>query len=141
MGRILAIDFGTKRIGLAVTDSNQIIATALTTIPSAEIFDYLKIYFSKESVTRIIIGEPKHLDGSISGPIEALSNFKKALSRLFPLIPVESIDERFTSKIAFESMILSGAKKKDRENKSNIDKISAVIILQDYLSQLSYRKS
>ena len=141
MGRILAIDFGTKRIGLAVTDPNQIIATALDTIPSAEIFDYLKNYFSKEPVSKIIIGEPKHLDGSISGPIEALSNFKKALSRLFPLIPVESIDERFTSKIAFESMILSGAKKKDRENKSNIDKISAVIILQDYLSQLSYRKS
>jgi len=107
LGRILAIDFGTKRIGLAVTDPNQIIATALDTIPSAEILDYLKNYFSKESVSKIIIGEPKHLDGSISGPIEALCNFKKALSRLFPSIPVESIDERFTSKIAFESMILS----------------------------------
>lgn len=141
MGRILAIDFGAKRIGIAVTDSNQIIATALDTVPSAEILNYLKNYFSKEKVSKIIVGEPKHLDGSESGPVEALKNFKKALTRFFPHIPIESIDERFTSKIAFESMILSGAKKKDRENKSNIDKISAVIILQDYLSQLSYRKS
>jgi len=141
LGRILAIDFGTKRIGLAVTDPNQIIATALTTIPSAKIFDYLNSYLSKESVSQFVVGNPKHLDGSESGPIEALNNFKRALNRMYPSIPLESIDERFTSKIAFESMILSGAKKKERENKSNIDKISAVIILQDYLSQLSYRKS
>lgn len=141
MGRILAIDFGTKRIGLAVTDSNRIIATALDTVPSAKIYEYLTTYFAKEVVTQIVIGQPKHLDGTESGPVEALNNFKKALHRLYPSIAVEGIDERFTSKIAFESMFLSGAKKKDRENKSNIDKISAVIILQDYLSQLSYRKS
>jgi putative Holliday junction resolvase len=139
--RILAIDFGTKRIGLAVTDTNRIIATALDTVPSAQIFDYLTNYLKKENVSQIVIGLPKHLNGSESGPIEALNNFKKAISKLFPNIAIESIDERFTSKIAVDSMLLSGAKKKDRENKSNIDKISAVIILQDYLSQLSYRKS
>lgn len=141
MERILAIDFGTKRIGLAVTDTNRIIATALDTVPSAQIFDYLTNYLKKENVSQIVIGLPKHLNGSESGPIEALNNFKKAISKLFPNIAIESIDERFTSKIAVDSMLLSGAKKKDRENKSNIDKISAVIILQDYLSQLSYRKS
>jgi putative Holliday junction resolvase len=141
LGRILAIDFGTKRIGLAVTDTNQIIATALETIASASIFEYLKSYVGKESVSKIIVGEPKHLDGSLSGPVEALSNFKKALQRLFPNIPIESIDERFTSKIAMNTLIQAGAKKKDRQNKGNVDKISAVIILQDYLLQLSYRKS
>lgn len=141
MARIIAIDFGTKRIGLAVTDPNQIIATALDTVASSTIIEYLKNYIEKEIVELIIIGEPKHLNGNESGPVEALANFTKALTTLFPKIPIKKVDERFTSKIAFQSMVQSGMNKKKRMEKGNIDKISAVIILQDYLSQLSYRKS
>lgn len=137
-GRILAIDYGTKRVGLAVTDSLQLIATHLKTVHSEELLPFLKEYVSKENVVELVIGQPKHLDGSLSGPLEALQNVKKALSRTFPGIPLKEVDERFTSKIASASMFESGIKKSKRKNKEEVDLISAVIILQSYLEQKNF---
>lgn len=137
-GRILAIDYGTKRVGLAVTDSLQIIATHLKTIHSEELIPFLKEYVLKENVVELVIGQPKHLDGSLSGPLESLQNFKKALNRTFPSIPLHEVDERFTSKMASASMLESGLKKSKRKNKEEVDLISAVIILQSYLDQKNF---
>ena len=133
MPRILAIDFGTKRIGIAVTDPLQLIANPLQTIPSKDIFQFLKEYIQQEPVETIVIGEPKSMDGNPSGPVEALRNFLVALKRSFPTIKIEQVDERFTSKLALSAMISAGATKKQRANKENIDKLSAAIILQTYM--------
>ena len=137
MSRILAIDYGTKRVGLAVTDENRIIASALDTVHSKDIIDYLKQYFSKNKVEIIVLGEPKRLDNSPSQSAEAINNFERHLSRVFPDQKIERMDERFTSKIAFQTMIDSGLKKKQRQNKEIIDQVSATIILQDYLERIS----
>lgn len=133
MGRILAIDYGTKRVGIAVTDPLQIIATGLTTVHSKDIMEYLKSYTRKEKVECFVIGEPKNLDNSPSESAKAINDFVHQLKKLFENIPIKRMDERFTSKMAFQSMIDSGMKKKDRKNKELIDEISATIILQSYL--------
>lgn len=135
MGRILAIDYGGKRTGLAVTDPLQIIATALETVPSSELITYLKKYVSSEQVEAFVIGDPKNLDGSDTNASSLVKNFLVKLKAEFPQIPVHLIDERFTSKMAVQSMIASGTSKKDRRVKGNIDKISATIILQDFMSR------
>jgi len=133
--RIIAIDFGNKRCGIAVTDPLQLIATALITLEPKEVIPYLKKYLEKENVETIVVGEPKHLDNSLSGPIEAIENFVRSLQNAFSSIVVKRIDERFTSKIAARSMIEGGLKKSKRKDKGMLDQVSAVLILQDYLLQ------
>ena len=129
----MAIDYGTKRIGLAVTDPNRIIATALDTVHSSKIMEYLKKYLEKEKVAFFVVGEPRQMDNSPSSITPQIQDFIKKLNMAFPEIPVKRIDERFTSKIATQSMLLNGLKKSDRRNKALIDQISAVIMLQSYM--------
>lgn len=133
MARILALDFGTKRTGIAVTDELQIIASGLTTVKTPELLDFLKDYFAKEKVETMVVGEPTQKDGSPSQSEEAIQEFLKEFKEKFPQMPVERADERYTSKMAMESMINSGIKKKKRRSKELIDEISATIILQNYL--------
>ena len=135
MPRILAIDYGQKRTGIAVTDEHQIIASGLTTIPSATAINFLKDYFSKEKVEKVLIGEPKQMNGEPSESTAIIEAFVKKFTSFFPEMPIIRVDERFTSKMAFQSMIDSGLKKKQRQNKALIDEISATIMLQDYLSR------
>ena len=133
MARILSIDYGQKRTGIAVTDDFQIIASGLTTIPSTDIIAYLKTYFSKENVETVIIGEPKQMNGLPSESTEIIEKFITQFHTEFPNMKMERVDERFTSKMAFQTMIDSGLKKKQRQNKGLIDEIAATILLQDYL--------
>lgn len=133
MPRILAIDYGQKRTGIAITDELQIIASGLTSIPSATTIDFLKDYFSKEKVSKVLIGEPKQMNGDPSQSTEIIEAFVKKFKSFFPDMPVVRVDERFTSKMAFQTMIDSGLKKKQRQNKDLIDEISATIMLQDFL--------
>lgn len=135
MGRILAIDYGTKRIGLAVTDPDQIIATPLDTIENQKIFEFLKQYFSKESVELIILGFPERSDGSRSEIQGKIIKFAENLKKQFNK-EVTLFDERYTSKLAFQAMIDSGLKRKQRRNKALVDRTSATILLQDYLKTL-----
>ena len=134
MARILSIDYGQKRTGIAVTDDFQIIASGLTTIPSTDIIPFLKTYFSKENVETVIIGEPKQMNGLPSESTEIIENFITQFHTEFPNMKMELVDERFTSKMAFQTMIDSGLKKKQRQNKGLIDEIAATILLQDYLN-------
>lgn len=136
MSRILAIDYGTKRVGIAVTDENRIIASGLTTVHSNDVIEFLKNYIIKNPVEIIVLGDPKNLDNTPSQSAEGINNFARHLQKVFPSIKLERLDERFTSKIAFRAMIDSGLKKKQRQNKGLIDQISATIILQDYLGQM-----
>jgi len=136
MGRIVAIDYGTKRVGLAVTDELKIIASGLTTVHANEVIAYLQDYVSKNDVEIFVVGEPKNLDNSPSQVAESVNNFVKHLQRTFKNIPVKRMDERFTSKMAFQTMIDSGLKKKARRNKALVDEISAVIILQSYMESI-----
>jgi putative Holliday junction resolvase len=133
MPRILAIDYGQKRTGIAVTDEMQIIASGLTTIPSATTIDFLKDYFSREKVEKVLIGEPKQMNGEPSQSAEIIEAFVRKLNSFFPNMPVVRVDERFTSKMAFQTMIDSGLNKNQRKNKALLDEISATIMLQDYL--------
>jgi putative Holliday junction resolvase len=133
MSRILSIDYGRKRTGLAVTDPLKIIATGLTTVESKQLISFLKNYFSKEEVELIIIGEPKNLDDSDTHATQLVRNTVKELQKNFPLIPVKTVDERFTSKMASRAMIEMGLKKKQRRNKALVDEIAATIMLQEYL--------
>lgn len=133
MARILAIDYGQKRTGIAVTDELQIIASGLTTVDTKELFSFLKDYISTEQVELFLVGEPKQKDGTVSQSEELIKPFLKQLESRFPIIPIKRIDERFTSKIAFQTMLDSGLKKKQRQNKALVDEISATIILQSYL--------
>ncbi|TPN84786.1 Holliday junction resolvase RuvX [Aquimarina algicola] len=133
MARILAIDYGGKRCGIAVTDESQIIASGLTTIDTQKLLEWLKAYVSEEEVELFIIGEPKRLHGESSESEKLIQLFLEKLGKTIPDIPVKRIDERFTSKIAFNTMIASGISKKKRQNKALVDQISATIILQDYL--------
>jgi putative Holliday junction resolvase len=135
MPRILSIDYGIKRTGLAVTDELQIIASGLTTIPSGELMVFLKDYFSKENVAKVLIGEPKQMNGQPSQSAPIIEKFVDDFKAIFPEIKVERVDERFTSKMAFQTMIDSGLKKKQRQNKALVDEIAATIMLQDYLSR------
>ena len=133
MKRIIANDYGRKRVGLAITDTLQIIATALDTVHASEVLDYLANYVAKEPVELFVIGLPKNLNNDPAEAAQYVEPFIKQLKKKFPDIPVETIDERFTSKIAFQAMIDGGVKKMDRRNKETVDKVSAVIILQSYL--------
>lgn len=135
MSRILAIDYGIKRTGIAVTDELQIIASGLTTIPSETAIAFLTTYFSKESVSKVIIGEPKQMNGEPSESTPIIEKFVAALITAFPDMKIDRVDERFTSKMAFQTMIDSGLKKKQRQNKGLIDEIAATILLQDYLTR------
>ena len=134
MGRILAIDYGKKRTGLAVTDPLRIIANGLATIPTSDIFDYLTQYVAKESVDQLVIGKPIQPNGQPSENLARVENFVNRWCKLHPEMPIDYYDERFTSVIAHQAMIAGGVKKKTRrEDKGLVDEISATIILQDYM--------
>ncbi len=137
MGRIIAIDFGQKRTGIAVTDPLQMIANGLTTIHSKDVIDFLKKYLTSEDVDCIVVGEPRTLQNKASDASRFIEPFVKNLRKQFPEIPVKRMDERFTSSIAFQSMIDSGMKKKKRQDKSIVDTISATLILQSYMEFMS----
>lgn len=133
MGRILAIDFGKKRTGIAITDELKIIASGLTTIHTDDLIPFLKAYILKEKVELFIVGKPKQMNNSDSESEVLILPFLKKLAKAIPQIPVKRIDERFTSKMAFQTMIDGGLKKKQRRDKGLVDEISATIILQSYL--------
>lgn len=133
MGRLLAIDYGSKRTGIAITDELQLIASGLTTVNTKELLKFLNKYFTSENVDVVLIGEPRQRDGTHSLIEVEIKKFVIILSEAFPKLKIVRVDERFTSKIALQTMIDSGLKKKQRQNKELIDEISATIILQDYL--------
>jgi len=133
LARILAIDFGKKRTGIAVTDELQIIASGLTTVNTEDLLPFLKDYIKKENVELFVIGKPKQLDNTDSESEVLIVPFLNKLSKEITSIPIHRVDERFTSKMAFQTMIDSGLKKKQRRNKALVDEISATIILQSYL--------
>ena len=133
MGRILALDYGSKRTGIATTDELQLIASGLTTVATADLMVFLKKYITTEKVELILVGEPKQKDGNHSTIEEQIQQFLKRFSETFPDLKVKRVDERYTSKMAFQTMIDSGLKKKQRQNKALVDEISATIILQEYL--------
>ncbi|MCY1636203.1 Holliday junction resolvase RuvX [Marinifilum sp. D737] len=133
MARILAIDYGRKRVGLAVTDPMQIIANGLDTVSAKDLLDYLEKYMINEEVELFVVGYPKQLNNEDSESMKYLKPFLGKLKKKFPDIPIEMVDERFTSKIAFQTMIDGGLKKKQRQDKAMIDKVSATIILQSYM--------
>ena len=136
MARIISIDYGQKRTGLAVTDPMKIIANGLTTIPTHTLYDFLKDYISKENVERIIVGLPKQTNGLPSENMKRIEPFVAKWKKDFPAIPIEYYDERFTSVLAHMAMIDGGLKKKTRQDKALVDKISATIILQSYLESV-----
>jgi putative holliday junction resolvase len=133
VGRIISIDYGSKRTGLAVTDKLKLIAGGLTTIPTNELLSFLEDYTKKEVVERIIIGLPKQMSNQPSESMKYIKPFVRLLQKKFPNIPMEYVDERFTSVLAHQAMLEGGLKKKSRQNKALVDEISAVIILQSYL--------
>ncbi len=133
MPRILAIDYGAKRTGLAVTDPSKIIASALETVPTDKLLEYLKKYTQTEAVEAFVVGMPKNLDGTATDGTAYVERFVVELKNSVPETPIHLHDERFTSKMAMQTMIAGGMKKKDRQIKGNIDKISAVIILQSFM--------
>ncbi len=133
MGRILSLDYGNKRTGVAITDELQLIASGLTTVPTTDLMDFLRKYVASEKVELLLVGEPKQKDGSHSQIEKEIQGFLKKFSTSFPNIEVKRVDERYTSKMAFQTMLDSGLKKKQRQNKALIDEISATIILQQYL--------
>ena len=135
MASIMALDYGTKRVGVAVTDELQLIASGLTTVHSKDLVQWLKNYFEKNEVETVVIGEPKRLNNTETDSTEAIENFVRHFVKVFPGIKLERMDERFTSKMAFQTMIDSGLSKKQRKNKALIDEISATIILQDYMER------
>jgi len=130
----MAIDYGGKRTGIAVTDEMQIIASGLTTVETKNIFPFLENYFRTDKVSKIIVGEPKRMNNEASSIGAEINKFVDKLAKLYPQIEIIRIDERFTSKIAFQTMIDSGLKKKQRQNKALVDEIAATILLQDYMS-------
>ena len=133
MSRILAIDYGRKRTGVAVSDAMQIIANGLTTVPTHELLDFITGYVQKEPVERILVGLPKQMNNEASESMKYIDPFVRSLKKRLPEIPVEFVDERFTSVLAHRTMLEAGLKKKDRQNKAWVDEISATIILQTYL--------
>ena len=135
MTRLLALDYGTKRVGIAVTDELQMIASGLCTVRTHDCIDFLKEYLSKESVSTIVMGMPKNLRNQNTDATPYVKGFAKQIRKQFPEMKVELIDERFTSKIAFQSMIDGGLKKKLRQDKALVDEVSATLILQSYMEQ------
>jgi putative Holliday junction resolvase len=137
MARLLCIDYGLKRTGVAVSDPLQIIATGLTTVNSNELISFLKNYFLKQEVELIIIGEPKNLDDSDTHATPLVKSIITKLKKEFPQMPVKTVDERYTSRLAKQAMIDMGMKKKDRRNKRTVDEIAATIMLQEYMQSIS----
>lgn len=135
MGRILAIDYGRKRVGVAVTDPLQIIATKIGTVRAHDIFDFLNDYFNKETVECVVVGYPTTLRNEASESIRYVNPFLKQFQKRYPDMPLELVDERFTSSIAHQTMREAGLKKKDRQNKELVDAVSATLILQTYMEQ------
>jgi putative holliday junction resolvase len=136
MGRIMCIDYGGKRTGIAVTDALQIIATGLTTVDTRELFNFLKQYFSEEVVELVLVGEPLNWDESATHATLLVKKFIEKFRKDFPAIPLQTIDERFTSKMASRAMIEMGMKKKNRQDKKNIDVIAATMMLQEYMQRI-----
>ena len=136
MGRILALDYGRKRTGIAVTDELRLIASGLTTVATNELFSFLEDYFNTEIVEQLVVGEPKQMNNEPSESEDLIKSFLKKFTEKFPLIPVGRQDERFTSKMAKSSMIAGGMGKKKRQNKALVDEISATLILQAYLNRV-----
>lgn len=135
MARILALDYGTRRTGIAITDPFQLIASGLTTVATDDLWDFLEQYLREEDVERIVVGEPRQMDNTPSEVEGAISAFLKELSKRYPKLPVSRQDERFTSKMALRTMVEGGMKKKKRRQKETLDQISATLILQSYLSR------
>lgn len=135
MARIMAFDYGTKRVGIAVTDPLQLIATSLDTIHSKDIIEYVKQYLQTEAVEAFVIGDPKQMDGSPSDSAQHVKGFSTLLKKTFPDIPRHWVDERFTSKLAEQTIQQSGLKKSDRRDKERVDAIAATIILQHFMQQ------
>lgn len=135
MGRILAIDYGNKRVGLAVSDPQKIIAGKLATVSAHKIWDFLRTYFINERVDEVVVGYPLQMNNTASEAVVYINPFIKKFKERYPDIPVHLADERFTSKIAFRTMIDGGVKKEGRKNKALVDAVSATIILQDYMEQ------
>jgi putative holliday junction resolvase len=138
-GRIMAIDYGKKRVGLAVTDPQQLIATRLTTVSSGDIWKFLDNYFQKEKVVLVLVGYPLQMNNMPSQAVNYINPFLKAFIKKYTYIPVQQVDERFTSKMAMQSMLSGGVKKADRQDKALVDGVSATIILQSYLEQKKYQ--
>jgi putative Holliday junction resolvase len=136
MARILAIDYGQKRTGIAVTDPLKIIATGLTTVDTHKLFPFLTSYFQQEQVELILVGEPKNWDESDTHATPLVKKFIAKLKREFPKIPVQTVDERYTSKLAQQSMLEMGLKKKQRQNRALVDEIAATIMLQEHLQRI-----
>jgi len=137
MGRILAIDYGSKRVGIAVTDSLRLIASGLTNVHSKDLIKFLEDYLKKETVDIIVVGEPKTLQNNKNDSARFIDPFVIHLQRKFPDMKIERYDERFTSALAHQTMLMGGLKKKDRRDKETVDVISAIILLQDYMTLLS----
>lgn len=135
MSRILAIDYGLKRTGLAVSDPMQLIASPLDTVPTTDLMEFLKTYFERENVTTIVLGLPKNLNGTLSEMANHVLELEKTLKSLFPEKSIFLVDERFTSKIATDSLVRGGMKKKDRQVKAHIDKVSATLLLQSFMER------
>lgn len=138
MPRILAIDYGSKRVGLAVTDPLKMIASGLTTVHSKDVIQFLEAYFKKEEVECVVVGEPKTLKNEASDSARFIEPFVRHLKKKFPTLKIERYDERFTSAMAHQAMLLGGLKKKDRQNKETVDMVSATIILQNYLDFIKH---
>jgi putative Holliday junction resolvase len=138
MGRILAIDYGKKRVGLAATDPLQIIATRLTTVSAEEIWNFLEAYFVKEEVELVLVGYPVQLNNQPSEALRYINPFLQKLQEKYPALPVKLMDERYTSRMAFQTMIDAGLKKKERQDKALVDGVSATIILQSYLESRKF---
>jgi putative Holliday junction resolvase len=137
--RILSVDYGRKRTGLAVTDPLQIIAGGLATVSTSELFDYLKKYIEREQVERIVIGEPRQPNGEPSENLQRVQQFVNRWRKAVPEVPIELYDERFTSVLAHQAMLQGGLRKKARQNKALVDEISATILLQDYLESRKFK--
>lgn len=137
MARILSIDYGAKRTGIAVTDPLQIIATGLGAVDTKDLLPFLKKYFAEEQVELVLIGEPKNWDESDTHATPLVNTFIKRMEKEFPSIPLKKVDERYTSKLARQAMIEMGMKKKERQNKKNVDEIAAIIMLQEYLNAIA----
>ena len=139
--RILAIDYGSKRTGIAVTDPFKIIASGLTTVPTAELFSFLKKYFSEEKVERVVVGEPMHLDGNPSQIAPEIELFIKKMNENWPEMPIDREDERHTSNEAKALILQSGLRKKDRRDKARVDKIAAALILENYMNRTFWKSA
>jgi putative Holliday junction resolvase len=135
LGRIIAIDYGTKRTGVAVTDPGRMIASPMETVLTHQLMHYLEAYFEKEKVDLLVVGHPRQMDHSPSESMKQIRYFVDAFKKRFKEIPVEWMDERFTSKMAMDAMVTGGMKKSDRKVKGNVDRVSAAIILQSFLEK------